>query len=628
MSTTVETVAFQAETKKVLDLVIHSLYSNKEIFLRELLSNSSDALDKLRVESLKNADWNVDPDSLEIHLATSEEPRLLVISDNGIGMSRDEVVENLGTIAKSGTQGFLEALSKSKESSAPELIGQFGVGFYSAFMVADTVVVETRRAGEESGTRWTSDGGGTFTVEEIEKPDRGTTITLTLKPVGDDEEDKDFTRDWIVRDVVKTYSDFLEYPIKMEVAKGEETEVETLNSQRPLWTKPKSEIEDEEYAKFYNHVSRDWNEPLETIHFSVEGTSEYTALLYLPKQRPMDLFSPDGAKCRVSLYVKRVFIMDDCEELLPSWLRFVRGVVDSQDLPLNISRETLQHNRQMSQIRSRLTKKVVDAMVRLAKDRREEWVEFWKSFGDVMKESLYYGGDGSDELAKIALFETSAGEELVSLPELLERKPVAQSSIFVLVAPDRETAERSPHLEAYLARGFEVLFLTSPVDEFVLQRFTEFDGVKLVRIDQGEFELDDDTEGKADREAKEAQFEALPESVRKQLAEVIEDVRFTSRLTESPACLVDAPNSLSPQLRRMLEDSGQEVPPEKRILELNAAHPLVAKLEELSGEAADHERFDDYCSLLLGQAELGAGLQLSDPTRFAKLVNELMLGKA
>ncbi|MEX1023519.1 MAG: molecular chaperone HtpG [Planctomycetota bacterium] len=624
MTPTAETVSFQAETQKVLDLVIHSLYSHKEIFLRELISNASDALDKLRVEALQHAEWNVDPDELEIHLATSEEPRLLVVTDNGIGMSRDEVVDNLGTIAKSGTKAFLEALAEAKDAGtkAPELIGQFGVGFYSAFMVADEIVVETRRAGEERGTRWVSQGGGTYTIEAIEKPERGTTITLHLKPVeGDDAQD--FTQEWTLREIVRKYSDFLEYPIKMEVTKEEEQKVETLNSQKPLWTRPKSEITQEQYAEFYRHVARDFGEPLDTIHFRAEGVAEYTALLFLPKRRPMDLFSPEGAKCRVNLYVKRVFIMDDCEELLPVWLRFVRGVVDSQDLPLNISRETLQHNRQLAQMRARLTKKVLESLTKLAKNDREAYVAFWEEFGEVLKEGLYYGGAGTDELAKIALFESSKSETPVTLPELLERKPVAQRSIYVAVAKDRETALRSPHLEAFTKRGFEVLFLTSPVDEFVLQRFTEFDGVKIERIDQGTFDLEDEDE--PERDAKEQELAELPDKIQAELADRVEAVRFTNRLTDSPACLVEPEHALSPELRRMLAQSGQDLPPEKHILELNAKHPLVQRIHALIGEKKADERFVEACALLLGQAELAAGRQPSDPTRFSKLLVDLML---
>ena len=631
---TAETIAFRAETKELLDLVIHSLYTHKEIFLRELISNASDALDKLRFEVLTAGEGAGDDlseaavEALRVRLVIDAERRVLHIRDTGIGMSREEVIENLGTIARSGTKGFLDALRKAEDSSKaiPELIGQFGVGFYSAFMVADEVEVETRRAGEAKGVGWRSRGDGEYEIEDIDKDEIGTTVSLHLKPLDPSEEGNlDFTDEGVIQGIVKRYSDFIEYPVEMELGEGEERKLTVLNSQKPLWTRPRSEIEDEEYAEFYKHLTHDWHEPLETIHFQVEGTLEYSALLYLPKQRPMDLFDPDQAKSRIHLYVRRVFIMADCEELAPVWLRFVRGVVDSGDLPLNISRETLQHNRQMGKIQSKLTNKVLETMKRLQEERREDFGEFWKAFGPVLKEGLYYDDAHREELAGLALFESTAGDEPRSLGEYVQDMPAKQKEIYVLLAPDLETARRSPHLEAVASREFEVLFLTDPVDEFVLQRLSEFEGKKIRRIDQGEVDLEDEQEKEA-RQQKEKDLEPLVEAVKKELAESVEDVRFSNRLTDSPACLVASEHELTPQMRRMMEASGQSAPPSKRILELNAEHPLVGRMQSLSGDEASHERFAQSCELVLGMAQVAEGAAPSDPQRFTQLVSELMLG--
>ncbi len=629
MSPNAETVTFQAETKEILHLVIHSLYTHKEIFLRELISNASDALDKLRVEALVDSEMSVDDAGLRIRLEVDPEARVLRVIDTGIGMTREEVVENIGTIARSGTRGFLEAMreAEEKKASLPELIGQFGVGFYSSFIVADRVDIETRRAGEAGGTRWSSDGEGEYTIEDVDRPESGTTVTLHLKPAEESEEGgQDFTKEWILREVVKRYSDFIEYPIEMESGEGDDRKVDVLNSRKPLWTRPKSEIEESEYAEFYRHIGHDWNDPLETIHFRAEGTLEYTALLYLPKERPLDLFDPNQARSRVHLYVKRVFIMSDCEELMPPWLRFVRGVVDSADLPLNISRETLQHNRQMGQIRNRLTTKVLDALSGMLEDRRDDYREFWKAFGSVLKEGVYYDDERREEVARIALFSSSTEEEPTTLPEYVERMPVKQTEIYVLLAPELETARRSPHLETFTSKGYEVLFLTDPVDEFVLQRLGELDGRKIRQIDKGEVDIDDEGE-KEEREAREKDLEPLLEAVRKELADHVEAVRFSSRLTESPACLVAGEHDPGPALRRMMQEAGHEAPPAKRILELNAGHPLVETLQALSGDDAKYARFGEYCELVLGQALVAEGSAPPDPARFTKLVAGLMVAE-
>ncbi len=626
MTETIETIPFQAETEELLELVIHSLYTNPSIFLRELISNASDALDKLRFEALTRPELTEGKEEPAIRLATDPEARILCVIDNGIGMSREEVVQNIGTIARSGTKKFIEAL-KGNQEGTPELIGQFGVGFYSSFMVADEVVVETRRAGEEKGTRWTSTGRGEYTLEEIDKPAHGTTIMLHLKPLDEKREGgdqvPDFTQQWTVRETVKRYSDFIEYPIEMEVGEGDEAKVEVLNSRKPIWTRLRQDIEESEYNEFYKHLTHDWNDPLRTIHFKAEGTTEYTALLYLPSKRPLDLFDPNQAKSKIHLYVKRVFIMADCEELVPVWLRFVRGVVDSSDLPLNISRETLQHNRQMDRIQKRLTKKTLDTLGEMRDKDREAYNGFWDAFGGVLKEGLYYESEYKDQLSELALFETSAGKERCTLPEYVERMPVKQKEIYVLLAPDRAAAERSPHLEALRAEGYEVLFLVDAVDEFVLQRFEEYGGKKLRQIDRGEVDLGG--EDTPEREEREKALEPLLEAVRKELADEVEEVRFSKRLTESPACLVEGENSMPPQMLRFLKETGQPVPEQKRSLELNATHSLVQRLEALRGDEAQFARFSDYCHLLFGQALLAEGSPLSDPARFSKLLTELMV---
>ncbi len=625
-----ETIAFQAETSQLLDLVIHSLYTHKEIFLREVISNASDALDRLRFESLRDSELGADTAGLRVRIEVDAKNRVLEIDDNGIGMSRQEVIDNIGTIASSGTKGFLNSLKEAQEKnvSLPELIGQFGVGFYSVFMVADEVEVETKRAGEAKGTRWISKGKGEYSLEEIDKSECGTTVVLHLKDVDPNVDgDRDYTAEWVLKDVVKRYSDFIEYPIELETGEGDDAKLEVLNSKKPLWARPKSEIEDSEYVEFYKHLTHDWNEPLETVHFKVEGTTEYSALLYIPRARPMDLFDPKQAKSRVHLYVRRVFIMEDCEELMPSWLRFVRGVVDSADLPLNVSRETLQSGRQMAQIRKRLTRKVLDALLALQKDRREDYAAFWAAFGQVLKEGLYYEDEHKEDVARLALFHGTVGDEPTTLAEYVERMPVKQKDIYVLVAPNIEAARRSPHLEAFAAKKVEVLFLTDPVDEFVLQRFTEFDEHAIKRVDRGEHDLEDEGE-KSEREAKEKELAPVLEAIRKELADKVEAVRFSSRLTDSAACLVGGDNDLTPQMRRMLAESGQPVPDAKATLELNATHPLIEHLTALQADDANYARFASGCELLLGTALVTGGEAPQDPVRFAQLVTELMLQKS
>lgn len=633
---------FRAETRQLLELMIHSLYSHKEIFLRELVSNASDALSKRRVERLQG---EAGDDGLEyaIWLEVDAEQRTLTIRDNGIGMSRDEVIENIGTIANSGTRRFLEQLNTSSGEELPELIGQFGVGFYAAFMVADQVSLETRREGETSAVRWQSTGDGGFTLETIEKEEVGTSITLQLKALPEDEAGSaDFTQEWTLRETVRRYSDFVEYPIRMEVERTEtptddegksiegaepvtSVEVVTLNSQKPLWTRPKSEITEDEHKEFYRHLSHDWNDPLESIHFRAEGTTEYTALLYLPSQTRPGLFDPNEAKSQVQLYVRRVFINADCEELMPVWLRFVPGIVDSSDLPLNVSRETLQHARQLGAIQKRLTKKVIDAFGGLLANRREDYNNFWGQFGPVIKEGLYYDDESRESLAPVCLFRSTAEgaeDDWTTLPEYLERAGEDQDAIWVLTAPDLESARRSPHLEAFAKRGLEVLLLTDHVDEFVLQRLTEFSGKPVKSVAKGELDLDTDEEKEA-REKQSTEHAELLKAIAEQLQEHVGEVRFTGRLNDSPAVLVSSEHELSPHVQRAMEAAGQQsFGASKRTLELNPEHALVTKLEGLL--ASNPQSFGNYCQLLLGQAFLAEGSPVPDPGKFGQLVTELM----
>ncbi len=674
-----ETRSFQAETRELLDLMIHSLYTNREIFLRELVSNASDALDKLRFEALKDSALRDGSEELRVRLEPDAEANTLVVDDNGIGMTRDEVVENIGTIARSGTKAFVEAARSGKDvteegESTPDLIGQFGVGFYSAFMVAEKVVVETRKAGTDEAVRWTSLGDGEFTVEDIEKAESGTRITMHLRPAVPEEGAEadapvqDFTDPMTVRDVVKRYSDFVAYPVQMDMEhtlpvepkEGEEppeqpettTEIrtETLNSMKPLWTRPKSEIEDKEYLEFYRHATHDWQEPLATVHFRAEGTHEYTALLFLPSQRPQDLLDPTQHHSRLSLYVKRVFVMQECEELLPPWLRFVRGLVDSSDLPLNVSRETLQHNRQVGQIRKRLTKKVIEALAGLQTDKREAYSRFWTSLGTVIKEGLYLDETHREDLAGLCLFQSSSGgapaepldvfqppkEEgeadtppsevcpygYTTLAEYVARMPLAQKAIYYVTGPDRASVENSPHIEAARAKGYEVLFFVEPVDEWVLQRLDTFGDKPLTSLDRGAGDLEDGDE-ESQREEKQAELEPLLSAAQESIDDYVKEVRLSSRLRSSPAVLVSDDGALSPQLIQALRASGQQVPTQKRILELNPKHAVLNELSSLHG-GGDEARFHLFVELLHGQALLAEGSPVPDPARYARLVTELM----
>ncbi|MBL4771624.1 MAG: molecular chaperone HtpG, partial [Planctomycetes bacterium] len=536
----------------------------------------------------------------------------------------------------SGTLKFLEALKDSSES--PDLIGRFGVGFYSAFMVADQVTVETCKAGSETGLRWQSDGQGEYTIEEVEGLSRGTVITLKLKDT--EEGQSDYTQEWTLRDIVSRYSDFVEYPVQMEVERSEpkldsdgkeiegETEMvtsmDTLNSMKPLWTRPKADISEEEYTEFYKHQSHDWSPPLETIHFNVEGTLEFTALLFLPSQKPMSFGDGAAPKSKVSLYVRRVLVQKECEELLPVWLRFVQGVVETPDLPLNVSRETLQSNRRVGQIQKGLVRKVVDALGKMLANDRDKYVSFWKNFGWVIKEGLYYAPDKQEQISKLCLFEGGGDYEHTTLTEYKEAMPEGQDAIYVLTGQDRATVEASAHLEGMRAKGWDVLFLTDPVDEWVLERLTEFDGTPIKRLDQGDLDLDTE-EDKKDLEEKQEAAGGLLKTIQEGLSEGVTEVRFSNRLAESPAVLVEAPGSMSSHQVRMMRHAGQDVPEPKRILELNPDHALVQGMQKLHGVDANSPRIREFSELLYDGAMMREGGTPKDPVQFQKLLTELMV---
>jgi len=608
--TTTERHEFQTEVRQLLDLMIHSLYSHKDIFLRELISNASDALDKLRFEALTRPELSP-AGELEIRLEADPAARTLAVWDNGIGMSREEIVQNIGTIARSGTREFLEAVRAQKGQVAPELIGQFGVGFYSSFMVADRITVVTRKAGEEGATRWESSGDG-YELAEAERESAGTTVTLHLKPKDEEDGLRDYTDAHVLRDIVKQYSDFVGYPVRV---KGE-----TLNSMKAIWARPKEEVSEEQYREFYKHLTHDWNDPLEHVLVRVEGTVEARALLYIPSKAPLDLFMRD-ARRGVQLYVKRVFIMDDWEALLTPWLRFVRGVVASDDLSLNVSREILQKDRQIQAIRKHLARRLLGALKELKEQRVEKYRTFWTEFGAVLKEGLVGLDENQDRILELVLAPSTQGE-LTALADYVGRMKEGQDAIYYMTAATQSAAERSPHLEAFRDKGFEVLFFTDPVDELWLRMSRDFQGKKLVSVAAAGVA----PPAGAEETPAAGELQPLLDKLRALLQDHVKDVRVSSRLKESPACLVGDPGDLSAQLRELFKRSGQEVPVTKRTLEVNPAHPVIARLRELHAAGKDDPRLALYADLLYGQALLAEGGVLPDPAGFSRRLAELMAG--
>jgi molecular chaperone HtpG len=626
-----ETLGFQTEVKQLLQLMIHSLYSNKEIFLRELISNASDACDKLRFEALTDAGLFEDDADLKIRVSFDRAARTVTVSDNGIGMSRQEVIDNIGTIAKSGTREFFSSLTGDQAKDA-NLIGQFGVGFYSSFIVADKVTLVTRRAGlgREHGVRWESRGEGDYTIEVTEKPGRGTEVTLHLRE-GEDE----LVEGLRLQSIIRKYSDHISLPILMnkqewDKDKGEHVtrdELEKINQAAALWARPKSEITEEQYREFYKHVGHDFDAPLAWVHAKVEGKSEYTQLLYLPARAPFDLWDREH-RHGVKLYVRRVFIMDDAEQLLPAYLRFVRGVVDSGDLPLNVSREILQESKDVETIRKGCVNKVLGLLEDLAENQKDKYVVFWKEFGRVLKEGVGEDWANKERIAKLLRFASTnadTDEQAVSLADYVARMKDGQEKIYYITADTFAGAKNSPHLEIFRKKGIEVLLLSDRVDEWVGSNLTEFDGKPLASVAKGDLDLGKlADEDKIEQEKEAGEHKELVEKIGKSLGEQVKEVRVTFRLTSSPACLVADQHGMSANLERMLKAAGQPVPGSKPILEINPHHPLVQRLKYETDEA----RFGDWSHILFDQALLAEGGQLDDPASFVKRLNELMLAMA
>lgn len=636
MSTHVEQLEFQAEARQLLDLMVHSVYSNKDSFLRELISNASDALDKVRIEALRDKDLDVDTVDLHIEVDVDKVARTLTVRDNGIGMSHQEVVDLIGTLAKSGTAELRQKLREAKNAAASEeLIGQFGIGFYSSFMVADKVELLTRKAGESEATRWEWSGEATYTIEPVDDAPQGTAVTLHLKPEDAEDGLHDYTSEWKIKELVKKYSDFIAWPIRMEVERrapaaeegGQETvtiETQTINSMKALWAKSKDEVSEEEYKEFYKHIAHAWDDPLEVIPMKGEGTFEYQALLFIPSHAPFDLFT-QNAKAGMQLYVKRVFIMGDCEELMPQYLRFVKGVVDAQDMSLNVSREILQQDRQVKAIRRRLTKKVLSTVKDLQSERPDDYRTFWTQFGKVLKEGLMSDFDNKDVLLDISSFaSTHSDEEPTTLAAYIERMKDGQEQIYYATGESRPQLLKSPHLEAFKAKGYEVLLLTDPVDEVWVGSVTEFDGKPLQSVAKGEVDLDsEDDKSDAEREEQQKDFAELLTWLQETLSEHVKEVRLSARLTESPACLITDAFGMTPALARMYRASGQAVPVGKRILELNPTHPLITGLQQAHKNSADDAKpaeLAETAELLYGTALLAEGGALEDPAKFAGLL--------
>jgi molecular chaperone HtpG len=618
--------SFQAEVSQVLDLVIHSLYSHREVFLRELISNASDAIDKLRFRSVTEPGL-LGEEELRIRLIPDEAAGTLTIDDNGVGMSHDELVENLGTIASSGSKKFLEALKAKGDKADLSLIGQFGVGFYASWLVADRVTVVSRAAGREDAWRWSSNAKDGFDLEAAERPTRGTSVTLHLK-----DDQKDFLHTWQLRDLVQKYSDFVGHPIEMprekdepkegEEPKEEEATFESVNQARALWQRPRAEITDEQYKDFYKHVTNDWEEPLAWAHFKVEGSQEFTGLLYLPSRPPFEMDTPGEGRRGVKLFVKRVFIMDNCDALVPLWLRFVRGLIDSDDLPLNVSRETLQDSAVVRAIKRQVARKTLDRLDELAKESPDVYAKFWAQFGKVVKEGLHLDYEYRERLGNLVRFDSSHGDGVTSLAEYVGRMKEGQEAIYYSIGETRQAASKSPHLEALRERGFEVLYLFDPIDTLAADGLKEYQGKKLVNVAMADLKLDASPEARQSEEAAAGNIKGLIERVKTVLGARVREVRSSARLKDSPACLVVPPGAMNPAMERLLRANGRDVPPSARVLELNPTHPLIEAIQARA--AAGDESLDEWIELLHDQALLTEGSTPDDPHRFAKRMTDLM----
>lgn len=635
-----ETRRFETETQKVLDLMVHSLYSNKDIFLRELVANSADAIDRARFLSLTDPkiseDWG-------IRIDVDKKKNILTITDNGIGMSREEVIDNIGVIAKSGTKAFLQALQEKNIKNAPELIGQFGVGFYSAFMVADKIVLETKKAGaQETGVRWTSKGEGEYTVEDFDsKIHHGTTVTLHLK-----KDAEKYLDNWKIKEIIKKYSDFIEYPIRMKdivkEPKKDETETkdkdkkveyidvekdEILNSQKAIWLRPPKEIKDEEYQQFFKHLSHSFEDALKHVHYSAEGKTEFKALIYIPSKNPFNMFMVDNRKKNLHLYIRRIFITDECSNLLPEYLRFIDGVVDSNDLPLNVSRETLQDNPVVEQIQKNLVRKILDTLGKIKENEAEKFVSFFKEFGRFIKEGVYADYTNKDKLQDLLLYETMKGEpgKLLSLKEYVDAMPAEQKDIYYLVGESRNILENSPHLEIFRSKGYDVLFMTDPIDEFVMSGMFKYGEKTLRAIGKGEIDLESDKKDKKEEEKTKKEYNSLLEFIQKKLDAKVKEVRFSKRLTDSACCLVGDAYDSSPFMEKIMKSMKQDAPKTKRIFELNSEHPIIKAMKKLHETEPESAKLGKYVDLLYNQALLTEGSPIENPLEFSKNITELMV---
>jgi len=628
---TKENLEFKTEVKQLLDLMIHSLYSHKEIFLREIISNASDAIDKARYESLTDSSLMENDREWKIKLIPDKEAGTLTISDNGIGMSKDEITRSLGTIAHSGTKEFLAALQSKEVKDNPELIGQFGVGFYSSFMVADKVTVLTRKAGSgnKKGTKWESSADGFFTVEDVEKEKKGTDVVLHLK-----EDEKKYLQEWEIKSIIRKYSDYIEHPIVMDVEKEQDStlkkgekvkikEEETLNSRKAIWLKDKAEISEEEYREFYKHVSHDFTDPAKVIHYKAEGTSEFVALLYIPSNMPFDIYYKDY-KMGPTLYVKRVQIMEHCEQLIPRYLRFVKGVVDSSDLPLNVSREILQSNRQVDVINKSITKKVLDTLAEMKKNEYEKYLLFYKEFGRVLKEGIHFDFSRKEAISDLLLFPSinRLADTYITLQEYVDNMKEGQTEIFYITGASYDEAKNSPYLEAFKDKGYDVLIMLDEVDDFIATGL-EYKGKKFKSAVKGEIDLDKSKE--AEKKETTKKFKALIELIKDQLKDEVKDVRLSGRLKDTACCLVGEEMDMDPQMEKLLKSMGQNIPQNKRILELNPAHPIFDAMKRLFEKEQKSVVLEEYIKLLYDQALLLEGSKPRDPAAFANAISRLMV---
>ncbi len=635
-----ESFQFQAEARQILDMMIYSVYSNKDIFLREMISNASDALDKMRFQALTDKELEGISDDLHIRLDINKENRILSVQDNGIGMNKDDIIAFIGTIAKSGTKEYLKMLQQAEKSQIPELIGQFGIGFYSAYMVAESIHLLTRKAGETQAWEWESGADGSYTISEATREIPGTTVTLRLKDTNVEDGLADYTSRWKIEEIVKKYSDFVTYPIRMQVEEDEYPKKEdgaidseakpikvskdlTLNSMKAIWTRSQDEVKEEEYNEFYKHISHDWNSPMQHILYSAEGTTEFKALLFIPDKVPF-MYNLQEQEHGIDLYIKRIFIMSNCENLIPRYLRFVRGIVDSEDLPLNLSREMIHQSRMIKVINKNIVKKLIREFKNMLEKEREQYIKFWHEFGKILKEGVFQDYDNVEKILEISMFDSSHSDtELTTLDEYVSRMKEGQEQIYLITGPSREMAAKSPHVEGFLAKGFEVLYLSDPVDEVWLQSVKEYKSKKFQLLGKGQANLDvAESEQIKDKEEK---YKTLLEFIKGKLEQDVREVRLSTRLTESPACLVGDESDMSPHLVQLMRETGQDIPKSKLILEINPDHEIIVGMQAIFEQDKENPVLASLTEVIYGQAILAEGSQLDKPAEFSKKLTELML---